>query len=40
MANTKAVMVASVIAIRKGRLLSSAKGVRDVMPNSNASRAT
>ena len=40
MARTKALTVASVVAIRNGGLFSSENGVFDMMPNSNAGSET
>jgi hypothetical protein len=40
MASTKALTVASVVAIRNGGLFSSANGVSDMMRNSNAGKET
>ena len=40
MASKKAVTVPSVVAIRNGGLFSSANGVFDMMPNSNAGSDT
>jgi hypothetical protein len=39
-ASTKALTVASVVAIRNGGLLSSENGVSDMMRNSNAGKET